>query len=63
MKVGKFQLEIGKLQEVMSNFLEVLAILQLVFGNDNTKVAECLYSIDLVYEARSEIEESLNISC
>jgi len=56
MKVGKLQLEIGKLQEAMNNFLEALSILRLEFGNDHTKVAECLYGIALVYEARSDYE-------
>ena len=61
MKVAKSQLEIGKLQEAMDNFLEAVSILRIVFGNDHTKVAECLYGIALVYEARSEFEEALDV--
>ena len=59
--VGKLQLEIGKLQDAMENFLGALLIIRMVFGNNHTKVAECLYGIGLIHEARAEFTESINV--
>ena len=61
--VGKFQLEIGKLQDAMDSFLEALLILRMVFGNSYFKVAECLYLIGLIHESRADFEEALNALC
>ena len=61
MKVGEFQLDIGKLQDAMNNFSTALLIRRMAYGNNHTKVAECLYGIGLVYEALSEFQESLNV--
>jgi len=61
MKIGTLQLEIGKLQDAMNNFLEALVILRMVFGNDHCKVAQCLYGIGLVHEANAEFSESLHV--
>lgn len=60
MHIGKCQLEIGMIQDALNNFLEAITILRMRFGNDNSKVAECLYGIGLVHETRSEYGESLN---
>ena len=61
MKIGYLQLEIGKLQDAMNNFLEALVILRIVLGNENCKVAQCLYGIGLIHEAKAEFIESLNV--
>ena len=61
MKVGTFQLEIGKLQDAMNNFLEALVILRMVFGNNHYKVAQCLYGIGLIHEAKAEFSEALGV--
>ena len=63
LKVGKLQLEIGKLQDAMDNFLKALMIMRMVFGNNHFKVAECLYGIAMIHEARAEIKQSLNVLC
>ena len=61
MNIGQFQLEIGKLEEAMDNFLEALIILRMTFGNNHSKVAECLYGIGLIHEAKSEFSDSINV--
>jgi len=60
MKIAFFQLEIGRLQDAMNNFLEALTILRVSFGNDHSEVAKCIYGVALVHEARAEYKESLN---
>jgi len=60
MKVGEVQLETGKLQDAMNNFLKALMIIRIIFGNNDSKAAECLYQIGLIHEARNEFKESLN---
>jgi len=60
LQIGKYQLEIGMIQNALDNFLEALTILRMRFGNDHSKVAECLYGIGLIHQARSEFRESLN---
>jgi len=59
--VGKYQLEIGKLNDAMDNFLQALTIIRMIFGNHHSKVAECLYAIGLIFEARADFEESINL--
>ena len=61
MKVGTFQLDIGKLQDAMKNFLEALVIIRMAFGNDHFKVAQCLYGIGLIHEAKAEFSEALDV--
>jgi len=60
-KIGTLQLEIGKLCNAMDNFLEALVILRMVFGNNHSEVAQCLYAIALIHEAKAEHTESLNV--
>jgi len=60
-QVGNFQLEIGKLQHAMNNFLKAMMIIRMNFGNDHIKIAECLFGIGLIYEARSEHKKSLKV--
>jgi len=59
--IGKFQLEIGILQDSMNNFLEALKIIRMTFGNNHSKVAECLYQVGLIHEARAEHQAALNV--
>jgi len=61
MNVGQLQLEIGKLQDAMDNFLKALVIVRMLFGNEHSLVAECLYGIGLIHEARSEFRESIDV--
>ena len=61
MNIRQFQLEIGKLEEAMDNFLEALLILRMVFSNNHSKVAKCLYYIGLIHETRSEFSDSINV--
>merc|ERR1712125_193616 len=59
--IGKFQLEIGILQDSMNNFLEALKIIRMTYGNNHSKVAECLYQVGLIHEARAEDQAALNV--
>ena len=61
MKVGQLQLEIGKLQDAMDNFLKALMIIRMVFGNNYSQITECLYGIGLIHEARDEHKEAINV--
>ena len=45
----------------MENFLGALLIIRMVLRNDHMKVAECLYGIGLVHEARAEFNELINV--
>ena len=60
-KIGTLQLEIGKLQNAMDNFLEALVILRMAFGNNHSKIAQCLHGIGLIHEAKAEHSDSLNV--
>ena len=60
LRTGMLQLEIGRVQDALNNFLEALMVLRMDSGKNCSKAAECLYGIGLVHETRAEYSDSLN---
>merc|ERR1712232_867384 len=48
-------------KDAMKHFLEALKIIRMTFGNNHSKVAECLYQVGLIHEARAEDQAALNV--
>jgi len=60
LNVGKFQREVGMLNEAMENFFQSLLIARMTEDHESSKISEILYNIGLIHEVTSEYSKALN---
>ena len=58
--IGEIQMELGKLDDAMNNYLRALMILRIANGNRQSKVHKVLHKIGVIHKNRGEYDESLN---
>ena len=60
LNIGDLQMEVGKLEDAMNNYLKALMIMRTANGNNQSEVHEALYKIGVIHKIRNEHDESLN---